>query len=129
LRANSKKLGLERDVNAYDFNIQVMSPMHGKETEDLGVAFYIAIMSALVGRSIAGSLAVLGQMSIHGVLSRIEQLGDRLRVAMDSGARLVLIPTANAADLGSVPPELLDKIRVEFYSDPNQAAFKAIADA
>jgi ATP-dependent Lon protease len=68
-------------------------------------------------------------MSIHGVLSRIEQLADRLRVAMDAGARVVLIPTANAADLGSVPPELLDKIRVEFYSDPGQAAFKAIAEA
>lgn len=68
-------------------------------------------------------------MSIHGVLSRIERLGDRLRVAMDTGAKQVLIPTANASDLGSVPPELLDKLRVNFYSDPAQAAFKAIAEA
>ena len=129
LRANAKKIGMDRDVGSYDLNIQIMSPMHGKETDDLGVALYIAIVSALVNKTIAGSLVVLGQMSIHGVLSRIEQLADRLRVAMDAGARVVLIPTANAADLGSVPPELLDKIRVEFYSDPGQAAFKAIAEA
>jgi len=103
--------------------------MHGKETEDLGVAFYIAILSALINKPIAGSLVVLGQMSIHGVLSRIEQLGDRLRVAMDAGARLVLIPTVNAGDLAAIPPELLDKLRVEFYSDVAQAAFKAIAEA
>ena len=106
-----------------------MSPMHGRDTPDLGVAFFIAILSAMVGRNIGAGLVVLGQMSIHGVLSRIDNLADRLRVSMDSGATRVMIPTSNAADLGSIPSELLDKLRVEFYSDPMQAAFKAIVDA
>jgi ATP-dependent Lon protease len=128
LRTNGKKVGLDRDLRSYDFNIQIMSPMGGKDTEDLGVAFYIALLSAVVNKATAGALVVLGQMSIHGVLSRIEQLGDRLRVAMDSGAQQVLIPTANASDLGSIPAEVLDKIRVDFYSEPAQAAFKALAE-
>src|SRR5277367_136937 len=38
LRINGKKFGLDRDLSSYDFNIQVMSPMSGKDTEDLGVA-------------------------------------------------------------------------------------------
>ena len=92
------------------------------------MAFYIAILSALVNKPIAGGLVVLGQMSLQGVLSRVEQLGDRLRIAMDSGARQVLIPTVNAADFAGIPPELLDKLRVDFYSEPSQAAFKAIAE-
>lgn len=129
LRANARRIGLDQDVGSYDFNIQVMSPMHAKETPDLGVAFYIAILSALTSRPVAGGLVALGQMSIHGVLSRVEQLGDRLRVAMDAGARLVLVPTVNAPDLGGIPAELLDKLRLDFYSDPTQAAFKAIAEA
>lgn len=128
LRSSGKRIGIDRDLGSYDFNIQVMSPMHGRDSEDLGVAFFIAILSALVGKAIGGSLVVMGQMSIHGVLSRIEQLGDRLRVAMDAGARQVLIPTANAPDFASIPAELLDKLRVEFYSEPSQAAFKAIAE-
>ena len=129
LRANSKRIGLDRDMKSYDFNIQVMSPMHGKDSEDLGVAFFVSIVSAMVDKNIASSLVVLGQMSIHGVLNRVESLGDRLRVAMDAGARQIMIPTANASDLGSIPAELLDKLRVEFYSDPSQAVFKAIAEA
>ena len=129
LRANAKRVGLDRDLGAYDFNIQVISPTHGKDTADLGVAFYIAILSAIVNKPIAASLVVMGQMSIHGVLSRVEQLGDRLRVVMDAGARLVLIPTVNAADLGGIPPELLDKVRVDFYNAPAQAAFKAMEEA
>ena len=129
LRGNSKRIGLDRDLKSYDFNIQVMSPMHGKDSEDLGVAFFVSIVSAMVDKNIAPSLVVLGQMSIHGVLSRVERLGDRLRVAMDAGAKQVMIPTANASDLGSIPAELLDKLKVEFYSDPSQAVFKAIAEA
>jgi len=128
LRSNARKMGLDRDFGSYDFNVQVMSPMHGRDTSDLGVAFFVALLSAMVSKNIAASLVVLGQMSIHGVLHRIDNLGDRLRVAMDAGARLVMIPTANAADLGSIPAELLDKLRVEFYSTPPQAVYKALVE-
>ena len=61
--------------------------------------------------------------------SRPVRMGDRLRIAMDAGAKQVLIPTVNASDFASIPPELLDKLRVDFYSEPLQAAFKAIAEA
>jgi ATP-dependent Lon protease len=121
-------MGRDRDLGSYDFNIQVMSPMHGKDTADLGVAFFIAILSAASNRSIKGGLVALGQMSIHGVLSRLDNLGDALRVAMEAGARQVLIPTTTAADLGSIPGELLDKLWLEFYSDPMAAAFKALVE-
>lgn len=129
LRGNAKRIGFDRDLGNYDVKVQVMSPMQGKTTQDLGVAFFISILSALVDKPIAESLVVLGNMSIHGVLNRVETLGDRLRVAMDSGAEKILIPTANASDLGGIPRELLDKLSVDFYSEPSQAAFKAIAEA
>ena len=67
-------------------------------------------------------------MSLHGVLSRVDGLGDKLRVAMDAGARRVLIPTENSRDFAQLPAEVLDKLRIEFYSEPSQAAFKALAD-
>ena len=47
---------------------------------------------------------------------------------MDAGARRVLIPTENSRDFASLPGEVLDKLRVEFYSEPSQAAFKALAE-
>jgi ATP-dependent Lon protease len=67
-------------------------------------------------------------MSIHGVLSRVEGLGDKLRVAMDAGAKRVLIPTENRRDFAELPAEVIDKLRIDFYSDPVQAAYKALAD-
>lgn len=129
LRGNAKRMGLDRDFGSYDLALQVMSPMHGKDTEDLGVAFFVAILGAVLGKSTTPSLVVLGQMSLHGVLGRMERVADQLRVAMDSGAKQVLIPTANAPDVGAIPADLLDKLRLDFYSDPLQAAFKAVAQS
>jgi ATP-dependent Lon protease len=67
-------------------------------------------------------------MSLHGVLSRVEGLGDKLRVAMDAGARRVMIPTENRRDFAELPAEVIDKLQIDFYSDPSQATFKALTD-
>jgi len=128
LKANATKIGIDRDVSAYGINIQVMSLMQAKDSNDLGVAFYIGLISAILGRPISGGLVTLGQMSIHGVLSRVEGLGDKLRIAMDAGAKRVMFPTENRRDFAELPPEIIDKLQIDFYSDPAQAAFKALAD-
>ncbi|PZV09628.1 MAG: ATP-dependent Lon protease [Leptolyngbya sp.] len=128
LRSTAKKIGIDRDITAYDINIQVMSLMQGKDADDLGVAFYIGLISALLARAVAGGLVILGQMSIHGVLSRVEGLGDKLRVAMDAGAKRVMFPTENRRDFVDLPAEVIDKLQIDFYSDPAQAAFKALAE-
>jgi ATP-dependent Lon protease len=128
LKANASKLGIDRDIGSYHINIQVMSLMQGKDANDLGVAFYIGLVSAILGRRIGGGLVILGQMSLHGVLSRVEGLGDKLRIAMDAGARRVMIPTENRRDFAELPAEVIDKLQIDFYSDPRQAAFKALVD-
>jgi ATP-dependent Lon protease len=128
LRATGKKIGIDRDLGEYDVNVQVMSLTPGKDARDIGMAFYIALLSATLGRPIGAQLIVLGQMSLHGVLSRVDGLGDKLRVAMDAGAKRVLIPTENSRDFATLPGEILDKLRIEFYSEPSQAAFKALAE-
>jgi ATP-dependent Lon protease len=105
IKANASRIGLDRDIADYDINVQVMSLMQGKDTADLGVAMFIAIVSSLVVRSIAAGVVVLGQMSIHGVLNRIEGLADKLRIAMDAGAKRVLIPTESRRDFAELPAE------------------------
>jgi ATP-dependent Lon protease len=82
----------------------------------------------LVGRSIAPGLVVLGQMSIHGVLNRVEGLADKLRISLDAGAKRILIPTESRRDFAELPAELIDKLQIDFYSDPAKAAFKAFAE-
>ena len=108
LKANAGKIGIDRDIASYDVNIQVMSLMQGKDAGDIGVAFYIGLISALLGRPVGQGMVILGQMSIHGVLGRVEGLGDKLRIAMDAGAKRVLLPTENKRDFADLPAEVID---------------------
>ena len=110
VKTNASRIGLDKDIAGYDLNIQIMSLMQGKDSSDLGVAMFIAIVSALAGQSIAPGLVVLGQMSIHGVLHRVEGLADRLRISLDAGAKRILIPTESRRDFAELPPELIDKL-------------------
>jgi predicted ATP-dependent Lon-type protease len=48
--------------------------------------------------------------------------------ASDAGAQRVLIPTENSRDFATLPAGVLDKLRIEFYSEPSQAALKALAE-
>ena len=128
LKSNAKKIGIDRELSSYDVNIQLISLMQGKDAHDLGVAFFVGLVSAILSRTVAAGLVVLGEMSLHGVLSHVEGLGDKLRVAMDSGARRVMIPMANRKDFATLPDEVIDKMQIEFYSDPAQAAFKALTE-
>lgn len=128
LRVNGPKLEIDRDPTSYDINVQVISRMQSKDASDLGVAFYVALVSALIGRPVRGGLVILGHMSIHGVLSRVEGLGDCLRVALDAGAKRVMFPTENRRDFAVLPAEVIDKLQIEFYSDLARVAYKALVD-
>jgi len=64
-------------------------------------------------------------MSLMGELVAVSSLVDKLQLATDSGAKTVLLP-ANKADLTKIPDELLDQLQLVFYTDPLDAASKAI---
>jgi ATP-dependent Lon protease len=49
-----------------------------------------------------------------------------LELAMDNGARRVLVPSENKRDFADVPSDVLDKLQIIFFSDPVNAAFRAM---
>jgi len=68
IKANASRIGLDRDIASYDVNVQVMSLMQGKDSADLGVALFIAMVSALVGAVRAiGRPAKVVQDREHGL--------------------------------------------------------------
>lgn len=71
-------------------------------------------------------LAILGNLSIGGTLMKVEELANVLQVCLDSGARKVLIPILSAADMGTVPPELMGNFHLIFYQSPEDAVIKAL---
>ena len=86
----------------------------------------IAICSSALGKPVLSSLAVLGEISISGTILKVEELANVLQVCLDSGAKKVLLPITSAADIGSVPSDLVGAFSLIFYSTPEEAVFKAL---
>jgi len=126
LKGHSRQLGISKDPLEYDFHVQIVNLMQSKEGSETGVAFFIAMLSALLDKPVLEQLVVLGEMSIHGSLLKVPALAERLQLAMDNGARRVLIPAENKRDFADVPSDVLDKLQIIFFSDPLNAAFRAM---
>ena len=95
-------------------------------TNQLSLAAFIALCSAALNKPAVSSLAILGNLSISGTIIKVEELANVLQVCLDSGAKKVLLPITSAADMASVPPELMGKFNLIFYQSPEDAVFKAL---
>jgi ATP-dependent Lon protease len=126
LKANLRRLGSDRDLREFDLHVQVQSLMQAKEGSGTGVAFFIGLASAVFARPLVPQLVILGDLTIHGVLMRVDALADKLKTAMDAGAKKVMIPTENKRDFADLPADIIDKLQIIFYSDPTNAAFRAM---
>ena len=94
--------------------------------EGLELAVFISLVSGITGRSIQPQMCVLGSMSIGGTIIPTSDLAGALQIAHDAGAKRVLIPVVDMMQYSKVPADLISKFSLEIYSDPVDAAFKAL---
>lgn len=126
LRGHKTRLGIEKDLESYDFHVQIIDLMSPKEGSQAGVAFFVALYSLLREMPVQAGLVVLGEMTIQGNILPVRGLTEPLQVIMDNGAKKVLIPLSNKRDFFEVPGEIVERVDPIFYSEPLQAALKAV---
>lgn len=95
-------------------------------TNKLALPTLIALASIALNKPAVSSLAVMGEISIAGTIMKVEELANALQVCLDSGAKKVLLPITSAADLGSVPSDLIGCFNLIFYQSAEDAVFKAL---
>ncbi len=95
-------------------------------TDLLALATLIALCSIALSKPTLASMAVLGEISVGGTVMKVENLANALQVCLDSGAKKVLLPITSAADLGTVPSELIGRFNLVFYNSAEDAVFKAL---
>ena len=126
LKANGRSISASISTTSKDYIVSY-SDLNGiGMTPTLALPTLIAIASAALMRPALANLAVLGEISISGTIIKTEDLANVLQVCLDSGAKKVLLPITSAADLGSVPSELVGAFSLIFYSSPQEAVFKAL---
>ncbi|MDK8643454.1 protease Lon-related BREX system protein BrxL [Niallia taxi] len=124
--ANSKGISNTISTKTKDYLMHISDLQGIGLTDELAVAELIGLCSGALGKPIQESLVVIGNMTVGGTISKVEEFANTLQVCVDAGAKKVLIPAASVMDLQTVPPDLLVKVQPVFYSDPIDAAFKAL---
>lgn len=124
--ANSKVISNTISTKTKDYLMHVSDLQGIGLTDELAIAQLIGLCSAALGKPTLESLVVIGNMTVGGTISKVEEFANMLQVCVDAGAKRVLIPAACVTDLQTVPPDLLVKIQPVFYSDPIDAVFKAL---
>jgi ATP-dependent Lon protease len=126
LKGNAQRLVGQSKIGESDIQLSVVELMNVGAPKVLTLAGLVAMTSALTGKSVQSQMVVLGEMSLGGSVQKVDGLAETLQLALDAGARKVLLPMANAADIATVPPELFTKFQTSFYADPVDAVYKAL---
>ena len=126
LKANSNRISGSISVTSKDYIIGYQDLQGIGMTDKLALPTLIALCSIALGKPTVGTLAVLGEISISGSMIKVDELANTLQVCLDSGAKKVLLPITSAADLGTVPPELMGSFQIIFYNSAEDAVFKAL---
>jgi len=126
LKANGNSISGNVSTTTRDYNISYHDLLGIGMTNRLSLATLISICSIAIGKPVLSSTAVLGEISIGGVLTKVESLSDIMQVCLSYGAKKLLLPISSAPDLGMVPSDLVGAFSLIFYSTAQEAVFKAL---
>lgn len=126
LKANGNRISQSISTTTKDYIIQYQDLQGIGMTSTLSLPTLIALCSIAIQKPTISSLAVLGDISVSGTVSKVENLANTLQVCLDSGAKKVLLPITSAVDLGTVPPELVGCFNLIFFNSAEDAVFKAL---
>lgn len=125
-KANKKIISGSINIDDSNFLMHVADCQGIGSTPDLALCAFVALCSASLRKPIQSQMCVLGNMSIGGTISKVEELASTMQVCLDAGAKKLLLPMSSAVDIGTVPSELFAKFQTSFYTSPEDAVFKAL---
>ncbi|MDR2571132.1 MAG: protease Lon-related BREX system protein BrxL [Oscillospiraceae bacterium] len=126
LKAQANTISGNVSTTSKDYIINYQDMQGIGMTKILALPTLIAICSIALEKPVLSSLAVLGEFTIGGTLLKVENLADILQISLDSGAKKVLLPITAAAELHSVPADLVGAFSLIFYTSVQEAVFKAL---
>jgi ATP-dependent Lon protease len=126
LKVVQDRMGLTPMLAQKDLVAEAVDLSGGRVECACGVAFLVAMLSALGQRRVQAGTLVLGDLTIQGNIKALPSITEVLQMALENGALRVLLPTGNKIQFSSLPEEVVEKMDIIFYSDADRAITKAV---
>jgi len=126
IQANLHRVSLNAKYKDFDYHIKATDLNGIGKSKGMELAIFVSLCSGILEKPLLAQTVVLGSMSIGGTIIGTESLPDALQIASDAGAKKILLPALDMAQMAKVPPELMSKFQLIIYADPIDAVFKAV---
>lgn len=115
MRANEKMLlSQQRSFANMDVTVQVTALLGSTVQSGIGGAVFAAIISSVFSKNLKPALGIIGNISIGGAIERAVNFSDKVSILSENGAKTVLVPMDNLAELSTLPTTVLGKTDVPF---------------
>ena len=128
LYANAKRLVGDRDPRTHEFSVQLRAFDAVKSGGSLGVAALLSLCSALLQRSLKGGLVAVGSLNLGGSVDSVFNPVDIAELAIEKGARILLMPVSARRQLIDLPDDKATKVDIQFYGDAREALMKGLGE-
>lgn len=77
----------------------------------------VSIISSVFSKNLKLALGIIGNISIGGAIERVINFSDKVTILSENGAKTVLVPMDNLAELSTLPTTVLSKTDVPLYAN------------
>jgi len=126
LQAKKAELGVARELELSDLHVEAIDLLGNRVESEVGVALFVACVSALRKAPVTSALLVLGDLSVQGNVKPLRSLTEPLQVAKDNGAKRALIPIENKRNFLDVSADIMEHVDPIFFGDAKTAATKVL---
>ncbi len=127
VRNNARELHIRPDaLRERHISIHMLSVATPRQGPSAGLAFVIAIISALSGYPVVPALAVTGEVSMHGKVTAVGGIPQKITGAKIHGRKRVILPRENQRDLAAMDPADRDGLEIVLVDTVVEALSHAI---
>ena len=115
IRSQSGKYKIKDDFfETHDIHIHIPEGAVPKDGPSAGITMTVALLSAITGRKVRGTVAMTGEVTIRGQVLAIGGLKEKMLAAKRAGMTKVLVPKANEKDVKEFDAEITENIEIVY---------------
>lgn len=115
IRSKSGKYKIKVNFfESHDIHIHIPEGAVPKDGPSAGITMTLALISAITGRKVQGTVAMTGEVTIRGQVLAIGGLKEKMLAAKRAGMTKVLVPKANEKDVREFDTEITENIEIVY---------------
>jgi len=113
IRSIAKEIQMKPELfKKRDIHIHVPEGAIPKDGPSAGITLATAMISALSGRKVLGSIAMTGEITLRGKVLAVGGLNEKMLAAQRNNVPTVIVPAENEKEIADLPPELRQGITI-----------------